>query len=212
MLETRSRQLTDAYMSGYLWRYLFIVLAVGVAAVGAVLVTMGLPALRPWPSRPAHPFEVLVALAAIGAILGTVLAKTRLAAIMALGASGFSLALLFALLGAPDLSLTQIMVETISVALFLAVFVFLPPFPADPERRRPRPLHLALALVVGTGIAGIMALLQGYRSAESIAEYYLANSAPLAGGSNVVNVILVDFRGLDTMGEITVLGVAALAG
>lgn len=211
-LEKRSRQLTDAYMSGLLWRYLSIVLGVAVFGVTAVALSSELPRLTLDSSRMPEVFEVLVCIATICAIVGTVVAPTRLAAIMTLGASGYSLALLFALLRAPDLALTQIMVETISVALFLSVFVYLPPFPAEEERRRLRSGHLVLAATIGVGITTLLALMRTHRVAPSIASYYLENSALLAGGKNVVNVILVDFRGLDTMGEITVLGVAALAG
>ncbi|MFT4569899.1 MAG: multicomponent Na+:H+ antiporter subunit A [Hyphomicrobiaceae bacterium] len=210
-LETRSRRLTDAYMSGLLWRYLSVIFGVAIAGVFSVFFALGIPSFNDWPSRSPKPFEMIVSLAALAAVAGTVFAPTRLAAIMALGASGYCLALLFELLAAPDLALTQIMVETISVALFLATFVFLPPFPAAADRRRFRPGHFCLALTVGIGVAGLMSLLRGHRVAPSISEYYLDNSALLAGGRNVVNVILVDFRGLDTMGEITVLGVTALA-
>ncbi len=209
-LETWSKALTASYMNGLIWRYIIVILSVGVAAVAGVVIHDGVPALRAWPTRQAYAFEFFVSLVTIGAAVGTALARTRLAAILALGASGYSLALLFALLGAPDLALTQIMVETISVALFLAVFVFLPTYGRHVKRRF-RPGHFTLALVSGCGIALTLAIMRGNRVAETIAEFFVRNSIDRAGGHNIVNVILVDFRGLDTLGEITVLGVAALA-
>lgn len=209
-LEGWSRALTASYMSGLVWRYLQIILGVGIAGIAAVLLTEAWPGFEPWDARPVNLFEVVAAALVAAAGIGTAMARTRLAAILALGASGYGVALLFALLGAPDLALTQIMVETISVALFLAVFVYLPAYP-EAERRRLRPLHLAISLVVGFGTVALVALTRGHRVADSISSYFLENSVAAAGGHNVVNVILVDFRGLDTLGEITVLGVAGLA-
>ncbi len=209
-LESWSKAVTVSYMSGLVWRYNTIILCVGVAAISAVFLCFPVPQLQAWPARSPLVFEVAVALTAIAAVIGTCIAKTRLAAILSLGASGYTLALMFALLGAPDLALTQIMVETISVALFLAVFVFLPSW-RPPETRPLRPGHLALSITAGCGACYLVALARGHRTATSIAEFFIENSAKLAGWHNIVNVILVDFRGLDTLGEISVLGIAALA-
>jgi multicomponent Na+:H+ antiporter subunit A len=211
-LENGSRALTASYMSGFLWRYLIVILSVAAVSVLAgmalapVATTVG-----SWSARPAQAFELVVIASALGAGIATVRARTRLAAILALGANGYCIALLFSLLRAPDLALTQVMVETISVALFLTVFVFLPPYrPAD-SRGRLRLGHLALSATFGFGVAGLVHLARAARVEPSIAGYYIENSVAKAGGHNIVNVILVDFRGLDTLGEITVLGVAALA-
>jgi multicomponent Na+:H+ antiporter subunit A len=211
-LENGSRTLTQAYMSGYLWRYVILVLGVGMAgAVGALMMEPQGIAFAPWHARAIEPFQLFIVLTALLAGIGTVWARTRLAAILALGANGYALALLFSLLQAPDLALTQVMVETISVALFLAVFVFLPPYrPA--RRRRFRGGHLAFSAIFGFGVAALIHMSRAARVAPTIADYFIEHSVGDAGGHNVVNVILVDFRGLDTLGEITVLGVAALAG
>jgi len=209
-LEAGSRRLTDAYMSGLLWRYNAVVLVVLLAGLLAVEISDGLPPLIPWPSRPPLAFEVTVALAAAGAGLATVLARTRLAAILALGASGYTLALMFSTLGAPDLALTQVMVETISTVLFLTVFLFLPAYHGSHERGW-RPGHLLISALTAAAAVLLVYEARAYRTATSISQYFLDNSIGEAGGHNVVNVILVDFRGLDTLGEITVLGVAALA-
>jgi multicomponent Na+:H+ antiporter subunit A len=209
-LEIGSRETTNAYMSGLLWRYVSIIIGVVVVGVVSAFAVGGLPAIPTWPARHAEPFEILVAITAGAAAFAASLSRTRLAAILALGASGYTLALLFSLLGAPDLALTQIMVETVSVALYLAVFVFLPPYHGTAKPAF-RPGHWLLSCVFGFGLVGLLYEARGSRVVETIASYYLENSVSRAGGHNVVNVILVDFRGLDTMGEITVLGVAALA-
>lgn len=209
-LERRSKQLTSLYMSGLLWRYCATVLWVLCASVAAFLLSAGLPAVGPWADRAALPFEYLVCGVALAAAIGTAVATTRLAAILALGASGFSIALLFALLSAPDLALTQIMVETVSVALFLAAFAYLPPYAAV-RKRRPRFGHMLLSCLVGFGSTVLLASARSQRGASRLAEFFRDSSVEAAGGHNIVNVILVDFRGLDTFGEITVLGIAALA-
>jgi NADH:ubiquinone oxidoreductase subunit 5 (subunit L)/multisubunit Na+/H+ antiporter MnhA subunit len=208
-LEKGARRITESYMSGLLWRYVGTITGVAMLGVLAVVGTYGGIELAPWPSRKAGSFELVAVAVTIAACLGTVMARTRLVAILVLGASGYALALLFALLGAPDLALTQIMVETIAVALFLAAFVYLPPY-APQVVHRHRPGHLLFSAVFGIGVALLVASARGARTLESIAGYFLDNSVELAGGRNVVNVILVDFRGLDTMGEITVLGAVAL--
>lgn len=209
-LEEGSRNLTNLYMSGLLWRYLVIILGWNFG-VAALVSSAQFTAPQLSGGSDVTAFSLLIAVIAITAAMATVRASTRLAAILALGATGYTLALIFALRGAPDLALTQIMVETISVALFLTVFVYLPPFGPPELVRKKRPGHAILAALIGFGSVAILAIARQNRSAESIADYYLANSVTKAGGHNVVNVILVDFRGLDTMGEISVLGIAALA-
>jgi multicomponent Na+:H+ antiporter subunit A len=143
------------------------------------------------------------------AVLGVAVAGSRLAAVALLGVTGFLVALWYVLLGAPDLALTQLLVETLTVAV--VVFVF---------RRLPRDFHLvpgvrkraaaAAALTVGA-FAGVGTFaLTGRRELSEAGAGYLDRAVELTGGSNVVNTILVDFRALDTLGELTVLLVAAV--
>ncbi len=210
-LQRGSAALTATYMSGLLWRYLAIIYTVLLAGLLAAVYSGNTALATTWNARPAQPFEIVIGFAALAAAVGAAAAKTRLATILALSANGYLLALIFSSLGAPDLALTQVMVETISVVLFLSVFVFLPHYPADLRPRRLRPFHLALSVASGASMAVLLFLARGNRVAESISSYFVDSSLDEAGGGNVVNVILVDFRGLDTMGEITVLGLAALA-
>lgn len=210
-LQRGSAAITAAYMSGLLWRYVAFIYALLVAALVAAAASGNTALAASWNARPAQDFEVVVSLAALAAAIAAAAATTRLASILALSANGYLLALIFSSLGAPDLALTQVMVETISVVLFLAVFVFLPHYPQPPKRRRLRPFHLALSVATGALVAALLFLARGHRVAESISRFFVDSSLEKAGGGNVVNVILVDFRGLDTMGEITVLGLAALA-
>ncbi len=144
-----------------------------------------------------------------GALATAIMHRDRLTAVLMLGLVGLVTALLFAHFSAPDLALTQLLVEIATVILLLLVMFFLPrETPAEFDRVR----HLrdaALAVLVGIGIAALSyAMLT--QPLDSISSFYLEESKPGGGGANVVNVILVDFRGFDTLGEITVLGIAAV--
>jgi multicomponent Na+:H+ antiporter subunit A len=209
-LENGARRLTESYMSGLIWRYVTVPLALVAGGLVAVAVAGGLSAPPAWSAAEPDPGALVLGLGIAMAALGTAIAKPRLAAILSLGATGYLLALQFSVLGAPDLALTQLMVETVSVVLFLAVFVYLPQYD-PPVRRVERPGHFALAVCFGMTLTGALYVARGHRVSETISKYFVEHSVPDAGGHNIVNVILVDFRGLDTMGEITVLGVAALA-
>ena len=143
------------------------------------------------------------------AIAVVVLHRQRLLALILLGGVGLVVALIFVKFSAPDLALTQLSVEVVTVVLLLLALYFLPqhsPVESAPLRRS---RDLLLALLAGGGTAALAWAVMT-RPYQTIADYYLANSLPGGGGSNVVNVILVDFRGYDTLGEITVLALAGL--
>ncbi len=136
--------------------------------------------------------------------------RERLLALITINVIGLVSALAFIYLSAPDLALTQISVEVVTLILMLLSLYFLPQV-AEPEStvfRRVR--DGILASVVGVGIASISWLMMTQAS-ETRSEYYLEQSLPGGGGANVVNVILVDFRGFDTYGEMSVIGISALA-
>jgi multicomponent K+:H+ antiporter subunit A len=147
----------------------------------------------------------------VAATIGTVvLHRRRHVALVTLGVVGLVVALAFAQFSAPDLALTQLLVEIVTLLLLLLALRWLPEA-TPPERARSRASRdAALALLVGAGAAALAwAMLT--REAASIADYYVRTAPGAGGGRNVVNVILVDFRGFDTLGEITVLGIGALA-
>jgi multicomponent Na+:H+ antiporter subunit A len=152
---------------------------------------------------------IVIALIPISA-LATVLANTRLKAIAALGIVGAMVSLIFALYSAPDLALTQLLVETLSLVFMLIAFARLPRSFVERAANLQRWRDITLAAAVGIVMSCLILLALSAAQFESISPYYIANSLPLANGANVVNVILVDFRGFDTLGEITVLAVAAL--
>ncbi len=150
-----------------------------------------------------------VALAVVG-IVGVVLAPTRLGAIIALGVQGLALALLFLFFGAPDLGFTQLLVEVLSVVVLALVMARL-----HLSVRDTRPLEDwlrdgTLALICGAAVSLLLLrVLQGTFDGR-LSAFFEANSAAIAHGRNIVNVILVDFRGLDTLGEISVVMTAGI--
>jgi multicomponent Na+:H+ antiporter subunit A len=136
-------------------------------------------------------------------------ATSRLAAITALGVTGYGVALIYILYGAPDLAMTQFMVETLTVILLLLVFYHLPHF-ARLRTPAGRFRDLAASLAAGAIITALVLTASAQERVRPLTEYFAENSFTQGHGRNIVNVILVDFRGLDTMGEITVLGVAGV--
>ena len=134
--------------------------------------------------------------------------RRRFAVVILLGGVGYATAGLYSVFGAPDLTLTQLLIETLAVALFALVLRHLPGnFSRPATARGPR---LVVALLVGAFVFMGGLVVNAARTPSRVAETFLAQSIPEAGGSNVVNVILVDFRGFDTLGEITVLVAATL--
>jgi multicomponent Na+:H+ antiporter subunit A len=196
---------------GRLELYLVVVFAMLALALGAPLLYGGaLPGY--WPNFPELSIYEWGALAVTATgVVTVVVSPTRLLAILALGVQGLGVALIYLLFGAPDLSFTQFMVESVSVVILALVMTRL-----HLERHDPRELEDlfrdgGLALVCGIGVTGLLfAVLDGVFDPR-LSEFFNANSAPLAHGRNVVNVILVDFRGLDTLGEISVVMTAGIA-
>ena len=133
----------------------------------------------------------------------------RFRAVVLVGVVGLVTSLTFLSLSAPDLALTQLSVEVVSTVLLLMGLALLPQTTPRESSGRRKTRDAVLALAGGGGMAWLTWLMLT-RDHDSIAWYFLENSVPRGGGTNAVNVILVDFRGYDTFGEITVLGIAAI--
>lgn len=202
--------LTRAFHHGRLELYLVLVFLLLAVATLAPLWTMGgMPAAPALPELAFYEWGV-VGLAALG--VGTVvLARTRLFAILALGLQGLAVAMLFMLFGAPDLSFTQFMVEILSVVILALVMTRLKLDAADPRPLEDWLRDGAVAVMGGFAVTALLFSVLDRPLDLRLSEFFNAHSAPLAHGHNVVNVILVDFRGLDTLGEITVVMTAGIA-
>ncbi len=199
------------YMTGRLTDYICYVLI-------ALILGLSLPVWQFFSVTPLQTnvsatswYEIGLAVLIGVAALACCVFRSRIAIILALGLVGSLVSIFFVLFSAPDLALTQILVEAVGLVLFLLVLRFFSPLDHVRPPVSRRLLHLGLSIGVG-GLAALLLLAANIEFAPSLlAPYFLDNSYALAGGQNVVNVILVDFRGFDTLGEITVFAVAALA-
>ncbi|MCJ8053320.1 putative monovalent cation/H+ antiporter subunit A [Shinella curvata] len=168
------------------------------------------PRLPVWPAgMPFHELAVML-LAALG--IGAVLtAGNRLTAIVALGIQGLCVALLFLLFGAPDLAFTQFMIETLSVVILALVMTRLKLTPRDHRPLREKIPDAVIAIACGVGFALYLLRVTQGRFDTALTDFFNLYSKTIAHGANVVNVIIVDFRGTDTLGEIAVVMVTGLA-
>ena len=185
-------------------------LLLGAAVLAMLGPLAGASVKGPLPSTPLDPLTLLGAVLLMGAGLLTVLwHEHRLSAVISLSVVGLLVALAFTRFSAPDLALTQLSVEVVTIMLLLLALFFLPERHARLTRPRARTRDLLLAAGAGGG-CGLLAWGMLTRPLSSISSFFMEHSLPGGGGNNVVNVILVDFRGFDTLGEITVLAVAAV--
>lgn len=201
--------ITERLQNGSLQSYV----AWGVALVAVILLTQmwHLPALSlDVGMLPMDGVAILcTAMLVAAAFLTTILHRHRMTSIMSLSVVGLMVSLLFVRFSAPDLALTQLSVEVVTMLLLMLAMYFLP-VRTKVESSSVRVLRdVLLALVVGVGVA-VMAFLVMTGDTTTISQFFMDNSKSGGGGTNVVNVILVDFRGFDTFGEITVLGIAAM--
>jgi len=202
--------LTRRIDSGSLQRQVLLFLAAALALGFAPWLGSDTPLAGSRAGLPLDPVSLLAGATLIVASLATVwLHRQRLAALITIGVVGLVVSLAFVRFSAPDLALTQLSVEVVTIVLLLLALHFLPQHAAR-ERDRGRVWRDgAIALAAGGGTA-LLAWAVLTRPYDTIAGYFLENSVPGGGGKNVVNVILVDFRGYDTLGEITVLALAGL--
>ncbi len=187
---------------------ILVVSALGLGVAGAL--GSGSPLTGGRGLLPVDGVSLVVTLGLMAVAIATLaLHRQRLTALIVMGAAGLFVSLIFVKLSAPDLALTQLSVEVVTMVLLLLALYFLPQRTPD-ESGWPRRLRdLGVALLAGGG-AGALTWAMLTRPLDSISDFFLANSVPGGGGANVVNVILVDFRGFDTLGEISVLALAAL--
>ena len=202
---------TDGLHNGSLARNaaVFSVTVLGLGWLAWQEGTIAPPTREMLPIAPVAAIGWVLLVVAIGLLV--VCHRARFTALVLLGIVGLMISLGFVYFSAPDLALTQISVEVVTIILLLLALNFLPretPKESSPLRRL---RDAGIALVGGVAVTGLTyAILVRDFAQESISAYHLANSYKGGGGTNVVNVILVDFRGFDTFGEIIVLGIAAL--
>jgi len=203
-----ARAQTRWLQSGYLRYYLLMIVATMLGSVGYTLASLG-GARAPSGWSDLYLYELVVAALILLAAGVAVRSRSRLGAVAALGVVGYGQALIYILFGAPDLAMTQFLVETLMVILFVLVFYHLPRF-APLSGGRARAHDALIALATGGLMATLVLIATAVQLHPAISDYFAEQSLAQAHGRNVVNVILVDFRALDTLGEITVLAVAGI--
>ncbi|MBA3030894.1 MAG: putative monovalent cation/H+ antiporter subunit A [Desulfobacteraceae bacterium] len=199
---------TRLLQNGHLHLYILIIVLTTVVMIGFSL--RGIQTtLPPFNLRDIRFHEGILALIIMAATFLAVGARSRLMAIISLGVLGYSVVLFYIIFGAPDVAMTQFAVDTLTLILLVIVIKKLPRygrFSTPMERLRDG----IPALATGGLVTGLIILTLGVSKGSRLSAYFNENSFLLAKGRNIVNVILVDFRGLDTMGEVTVLVVAAI--
>ena len=209
LLSAAANRLTTAIANGSLQRMLLGLVVVAVIVAAAPW--LAAPRLPNWPSPQPIPLLgwALWAVMMACAMATLRMYRQRLLAVLLVGGVGLMVALTFVFLSAPDLALTQLLVEMVTLVLMLLGMNYLPAQSAVEHSRLRKLRDAGLALVAGLGMAAL-AYTAMTLPPNTMAGEMLARALPEAYGSNVVNVILVDFRGFDTFGEITVFGIAAL--
>ena len=200
---------TRVLQSGYLRYYLIAILVTVIGLTGYTLASRAGLSAPPALLADVRFYEVVLGLLILGAALAVTVASSRLTAIAALGVVGYGVALIYTLFGAPDLAITQFIIETMMVILFVLVLYRLPMF-AQLSSARARVRDAVISLAAGALMTLLVLTTISLPADSRLSPFFAENSALLAKGRNIVNVILVDFRGLDTLGEITVLSVAAI--
>ena len=195
--------------NGSLQRYVFLLLFAALILMAGPMIelnaTLGHQSLLPIDAVTLVGAVLLV----VSAIATVILNRKRLISLLTLSVVGLIVSIAFARFSAPDLALTQLSVEVVTMILLLLALFFLPQ--STPKESNPRRLvrDLSLAGLIG-GVIGTINYAMITRPLDTISGFFLENSKTGGGGTNVVNVILVDFRGMDTLGEVAVLGIAAL--
>lgn len=206
-LDDLAADVTGVTQRGSLPFYLGTILLVLVALeVGSLLTDPpDVDAWRVWDS----PVQALAGLLTAGAAVLAARARRRLKAVILASVSGYGMAALFLLHGAPDLALTQVLVETITLVVLVLVLRRLPPYFSVRPLAASRWVRLALGLAAGLVVGAMAVLAPAARTAPPVSVDFPEEAYVYGGGRNVVNVTLVDIRAWDTMGEISVLLVAA---
>lgn len=209
LFQKMSYKLTRTFQNGYLRRYVLIILVLLTLVFGIHVFINPRIFLELKEIKSLNWNEIVILAMMLVSILFTVYTKSRLSAIAGMGVLGYTMCLIFVFYGAPDLAMTQFSIDTLTVILFVLVLYRLPKY-LKLSNRTNRVRDGIIATSFGTFLAFTIIEIMNESPIKSTTEYYAENAYILAKGKNVVNVILVDFRGFDTMIEISVLAIAAI--
>ena len=209
LFQKTSYFLTRSFQNGYLRRYVMIILVLLTIVFGIHIFINPRIFLSLTEIKSLNWNEIVVLLMMLISILFTVFTKSRLTAIAGMGVLGYTMCLIFIFHGAPDLAMTQFSIDTLTVILFVLVLYRLPKY-LNLSNKTNRIRDAIVATSFGTFLAFTIIEIMNENPVKGVTQYYAENAYTLAKGKNVVNVILVDFRGFDTMMEVSVLAIAAI--
>ena len=203
---------TSSRVTGFVQNGSLPVYAGVIVSTAAILPVVAFARDWGWPGWPAFGAvrEAPIAFALVATAIGAASVRRRFAAAIFLGVTGYAMAGLFVLSGAPDLALTQAAVETLSTVVFVLVLRRLPERFERQSSSRRRVVRVVVSGAVAAMVFVFALMASGVRITPPVSDEMVARAVPDGHGRNVVNVILVDFRGFDTVGEITVLAVASI--
>jgi multicomponent Na+:H+ antiporter subunit A len=207
LLDNLAAHVTAFTQRGSLPGYLGSILVVFVVAVGVLFV---IGDVKPHTVRFFEvPAQAVIGLIIVVAAVLATRARRRLKAVVLVGVTGYGVAAFFGLHGAPDVALTQVLVETVSLVVFILICRRLPAFFSERPLRSTRWVRLTIAVLAGMTMSALALIAPAARIHEPVSAVYAEGAYEFGSGKNIVNVTLVDIRAWDTMGEISVLLVAA---
>tara|TARA_R100001369_G_scaffold29172_4_gene52645 strand:+ start:136154 stop:138460 length:2307 start_codon:yes stop_codon:yes gene_type:complete len=200
---------TNLFQNGYLRNYVSTIMVFMITLTGYALFRSATYSVDYKSFSTITVYEAVTSIVMLIAVLYTVFTKSRLAAVASMGIMGYSICIFFVIYSAPDLAMTQFSIDTLTVILFVLVLYKLPKYLTLSDYKM-RIRDGVISLAFGTIITLLILEVLAEPINSEVSDYYASNAYILAHGKNVVNVILVDFRGADTMIEISVLAIAAI--
>ncbi|KMY33418.1 cation:proton antiporter [Lysinibacillus xylanilyticus] len=207
--ENSSAKLTNRYMTGNLTHYFVYIYVFFVALIAGYFIWSDATAFNFAKDSSIETYELILVFVMMFAAVWMIFAKGRVTAMLLNGVLGYSIAFFFVIFRAPDLALTQLVVESVTTALFLLCFKYLPDLMPEASRKKTQWSKIIISIFVGATVTLIGLAVVHFDRFEPVATYF-NDSYELAGGSNIVNTILGDFRAFDTMLEVVVLLIAGL--
>ncbi len=207
--ESKSHVVTRSYMNGQLMYYFVYIYVFFVAIVAGYFFISDAFSWNPASDAPFEYYELILVIVMVFASIALLFAKGRITAVLLNGVLGYSVAFFFVVFRAPDLALTQLVVESVTTALFLLCFKFLPDLVKENVSKSIQFTKATISIFVGATVTLVGLAVLNYDKFEPISTYF-EDSYQLAGGKNIVNTILGDFRAFDTMLEVVVLFIAGL--
>lgn len=207
--ESFSGKMTNRYMNGNLTYYFIYIYVFFVVIVAGYAFMADVVSWEPSKDSTIESYELILVFIMIFAAIAVLFAKSRVTVVLLNGVLGYSVAFFFVIFRAPDLALTQLVVESVTTALFLLSFKFLPDLRPERPTKMIRFTKATISIFVGATVTLIGLAVLNYDKFEPISAYF-EDAYNLAGGKNIVNTILGDFRAFDTMLEVVVLFIAGL--